>query len=135
MSVYSSYFTASATIVAITLALLRWLAVSINREMALMSCELLTNADFYFCYVIKMNITTDLMQIWWLLISINWISLTKEMNPTHEKEHVKIISMQPNEIHTHTYIHTYYTYIHTYILHTHTYMYTYMLHTYEMVDI
>ena len=39
--------------VAVTLALFRWLAVSINREMALMWCALLNYADFYFCYVIK----------------------------------------------------------------------------------
>ena len=42
--------------VQITLVLFRWLAVSINWEMVLMSCELLNHADFYFCYVIKMLI-------------------------------------------------------------------------------
>ena len=39
---------------AFTLVLFRWLVVSINQEMALWLCELLNNADFYFCYVIKM---------------------------------------------------------------------------------
>ena len=33
--------------------------VSGNWEMFLMSCELLNNADFYFCYVIKMLITLN----------------------------------------------------------------------------
>ena len=43
--------------VQITLVLFRWLAVSINWEMVLMSCEFILNhADFYFCYVIKMLI-------------------------------------------------------------------------------
>ena len=37
----------------------------------------------------------DLMQIWWLLISINWISLTKEMNPITRKSMSKLV-MQPS---------------------------------------
>ena len=33
----------------------------------------------------------DIMQIWWLLISINWISIINQRHePPHEKEHVKI---------------------------------------------
>ena len=43
---------------AFTLVLFRWLVVSINQEMALWLCELLNNADFYFCYVIKMLMTS-----------------------------------------------------------------------------
>ena len=34
----------------------------------------------------------DLMQIWWLLISINWISLTKEMNPITRKSVSKLVA-------------------------------------------
>ena len=45
--------------VTITLVLFRWLAVSINREMAPMLCELLNNADCYLCYVIKMPVTSS----------------------------------------------------------------------------
>ena len=37
----------------------------------------------------------DLMQIWWLLISINWISSTKEMNPITRKSMSKLV-MQPS---------------------------------------
>ena len=40
--------------VVITLVLFRWLVVSVNQEMALMSWELLNNADFYFCFVIML---------------------------------------------------------------------------------
>ena len=53
-AIFSVYSTLQRPLhVAITLVLFRWLAVSINREMALVWCELLCNADFYFCYVIK----------------------------------------------------------------------------------
>lgn len=45
-------FAASCTC-CITLVLLRWLAVSVHQEMALMSWGLLNNADFFSCYVIK----------------------------------------------------------------------------------
>ena len=33
--------------------LFRWLAVSMNKEMAVMSGELVNDTDFYFCYIIK----------------------------------------------------------------------------------
>ena len=35
------------------LVLFRWLVVSLHREIMFMLCELLNNADFYLCYVIK----------------------------------------------------------------------------------
>ena len=53
-TIFSIYSTLQCQLhVAVTLALFRWLVVSINREMALMWCALLNYADFYFCYVIK----------------------------------------------------------------------------------
>ena len=35
----------------------------------------------------------DLMQVWWLLISINWISSTKEMNLIARKSMSKLVSV------------------------------------------